>query len=304
MTYFLAVDSGGTKAEFLLADEERELGRSTCETIKRLNATDQEAREHLEGALAQLSERTGVAMNRITRTCIGTSGNTVPLVTEWLAENFRRRVSGSIDIVGDVDIALDAVFPGNRGVLVLSGTGSNVAGRGADGKIITAGGWGPMLADQGSGHWIGLEALRRGFLAIDEERSTSLLELARDLWQLPSVDALIELANAEPRPHFGELVPMVVSCSNAGDAIAESILTQAGTDLAYLAGIVIERILSGEQRGNPLPEIAIAGSVVGKISRVRDAFFRAVGSRYRQAKFVLEPADPVRGALYHARTGV
>ena len=43
MAYFLAVDAGGTKAEFLLADEGRELARVTCGTVKRLNATEDQA---------------------------------------------------------------------------------------------------------------------------------------------------------------------------------------------------------------------------------------------------------------------
>ncbi|MFZ1012316.1 MAG: BadF/BadG/BcrA/BcrD ATPase family protein [Terracidiphilus sp.] len=303
MAYFLAVDAGGTKAEFLLAEGERELARVICGTIKRLNATEEEAAEHLDDALTRLEGKTGVRLNQIARTCIGTSGNTVPLVTDWLRENFIKRVSGAVQIVGDVDIALDAVFPGDRGVLVLSGTGSNVAGRGADGAVVTAGGWGPMLADQGAGHWIGLEALRRGFLAIDQQRQTLLLERARQAWQLPSVKALIECANAEPRPHFAELVPLVVECAHTGDAIAASILEQAGTDLASLAQLVIDRIQLAEGGHFSLPGVAIAGSVLGKIDRVRETLMAALRARYAAIQFIVEPSDPVLGALYHARSG-
>jgi N-acetylglucosamine kinase-like BadF-type ATPase len=303
MTYFLAVDAGGTKADFLLADEDRELARATCGTVKRLNATEEEAAHNLDDALGRLSAQTGVRLNQIARTCIGTSGNTVPLVTDWLRENFATRVSGSLLIAGDVQIALEAAFPGVSGVLVLAGTGSNVAGRGADGKIVTAGGWGPMLADQGAGYWIGLEALRRGFLAIDEQRPTTLLELARDYWHLPSVDALIEFANAEPRPHFADITPLVVQCAAQGDEIASDILDRSGRDLACLTRIVIERILSAEDKLHPLPAVAIAGSVLGKIERVRHALITSLRMHYPAIQFVLEPADPVVGALHYARAG-
>jgi len=301
MSYFLAVDAGGTKAEFLLADDQHELARVTTGTIKRLNATEGDAVRSLEEALQQMTAATGIGLDQIARTCIGTSGNTVPLVTDWLQENFAARVSGSLLIVGDVEIALEAVFPGGRGVLVLSGTGSNVAGRGRDKKIVTAGGWGPVLADQGAGHWIGVEALRRGFLAIDQQRQTSLLELARDLWRLPSVDALIEFANAEPKPRFADLTPLVVECAEKGDAIAADILAQGGRDLAYLAELVLDRIMTAENRQFPLPPVAIAGSVLGKIDRVRHALMSALRMRDPQIEFVLEPADPVVGALYLAR---
>ena len=57
--------------------------------------------------------------------------------------------------------------------------------------LITAGGWGPALADQGSGHRIGLESLRAIFLARDEERQTLLLPAVMDFWQLSSLDSLV-----------------------------------------------------------------------------------------------------------------
>ncbi|HTB96214.1 MAG TPA: BadF/BadG/BcrA/BcrD ATPase family protein [Terracidiphilus sp.] len=303
MGYFLAVDAGGTKAEFLLADELRELSRVTVSSIKRLNATAEDAERALNEATERLSALTGVNLDQVAYTCIGTSGNTVPLVTDWLRENFKRRIGGSLLILGDVEIALDAVFPGARGVLVLSGTGSNVAGRGEDGKIGTAGGWGPNLADQGAGYWIGLEALRRGFLAIDEGKTTELLEKARALWGLPTIKALIEVGNAEPKPRFADLTPLVVECADAGDAIAREILEKGGRDLAYLAGLVIERILSAEGARLGLPPVAIAGSVLGKIARVRETLMRALREKYRAIEFVVEPSDAVAGALYRARRG-
>src|SRR4051794_14660527 len=203
MAYYLAVDAGGTKTEFLMAEEDRELGRAVTGTIKRVNAEAETAASNLRAALAELEGTTGVSMSGVTRTCVGTSGNTVPLVTDWLREGFARHVSGSLLLVGDVEIALDAAFFGGRGVLALAGTGSNVAARAATGEIMTAGGWGPILADQGAGHWIGIEGLRRGFMARDEGRPTDLLQAARTLWSLPSIDALVEFANTQPPARYG-----------------------------------------------------------------------------------------------------
>ena len=151
MAYYLAVDAGGTKTEFLIAEEDRELGRAVTGTIKRVNADAETAARNLRDALAELARTTGVSMTSVTRTCVGTSGNTVPLVTDWLREGFAMHVSGPLLLVGDVEIALDAAFFGGRGVLALAGTGSNVAARAGNGEIMTAGGWGPILADQGAG---------------------------------------------------------------------------------------------------------------------------------------------------------
>ena len=81
----------------------------------------------------------------------------------------------------------------------MAGTGSNVVGRTQAGELISAGGWGPALADQGSGHLIGLESLRAIFLAKDEERETLLLPAVLDFWQLSSLHHLVEYANAHSR---------------------------------------------------------------------------------------------------------
>lgn len=304
MSYYLAVDAGGSKAEFLLATDERELARVRTPTIKRVNADEVTAEKNLTDAVADLERATGVAMAQVTRACIGTSGDTVPLVTDWLRESFARHVPCPLLLVGDVEIALDAAFQGGRGVLVLAGTGSNVAARQGSGAIMTAGGWGPVLADQGSGHWIGIEGLRRGFLARDEARRTQLLEAARALWDLPSIDALIEFCNTQhPARYASQFAPGVVACAAEGDPVAQEILARGGQDLAYLAALLIERMQLAEGPEVPLPPVACAGSILAKVEPVRSSFEKAMMARYPDIHLMPGVADPVRGALWRAMQG-
>ncbi|WP_433983011.1 BadF/BadG/BcrA/BcrD ATPase family protein [Tunturiibacter empetritectus] len=213
MAFYLALDLGGTKTEYVLADETRELARVRGGTIKRMRTDANTAAQNLDKALAELTALTGVSMRSVTRSCVGAAGITVALVTDWIREAFAERVGGSLVLVGDVEIALDAAFFGGPGVLVMAGTGSNVAGRFLSGDLTTAGGWGPALADQGSGNRIGHQALRDTFFAIDEERTTTLLPAILDLWQLPDLDSLIGYANQIPAPDFTRLAPLVVRCA-------------------------------------------------------------------------------------------
>jgi glucosamine kinase len=305
MAYFLGVDSGGTKAEFVLGDETREFARVRTGTIKRLKVDAATAEANLLEALRELQTATGISPRQVLRCCIGTAGETVPLVVEWLREAFGRHVGGELTITGDVDIALDSVFFGGRGVLVLAGTGSNIAGRAATGAIVTAGGWGPALADQGSGHFIGLEALRRGFLAIDQRRPTSLLDRARAFWKLASLGDLVELANMNPAPNFSRLAPIVVEAAEQGDAVAQEVLEQGGKDLAMLAGLVIEHIRSIEAGGAPfaVPAVAIASSVLEHIVPVREALIRHLRHTWAEIVVHSKPADAPAGALWTARRG-
>jgi glucosamine kinase len=301
MAYYLAVDAGGTKTEFLLAEEDRELGRAVTGTIKRVNADAETTARNLREALAELERTTGVSMSGVTRTCVGTSGNTVPLVTDWLREGFRKHVAGPLLLVGDVEIALDAAFFGGRGVLALSGTGSNVAARAGNGEMMTAGGWGPILADQGAGHWIGIEGLRRGFLARDERRPTALLEAARRLWNLGSLEALIEFANTQVPARYGsQFAREVVALADGGDTVAQEILEQGGKDLASLVEMLIERMRGIEGDGFEVPTVAFAGSILAHVGRVRASIERTLRARYADIRFIGKAVDPVRGALWRA----
>jgi N-acetylglucosamine kinase-like BadF-type ATPase len=303
MAYFLGVDAGGTKAEFVLGDETRELGRARMGTLKRMKTDAETAEANLRSALEALAEVTGIAAKAVTRTCVGTAGETVPLVTAWLREAFARHVGGELLLVGDVEIALDSVFAGGRGVLVLAGTGSNVAGRTASNRVLRAGGWGPALADQGSGHFLGLEGLRRGFLARDGGRTTELLEAARKFWRLGAVEDLVEYANANPAPDFSRLAPGVVALAEQGDAVAREVVEQGGRDLAMLAGLVIERMRALEGAAFTVPQVAIAGSILERVAGVREAMIAELQRRYPGITVLEKPADPAAGALWRARRG-
>ncbi len=303
MSFFLALDAGGTKTDYLLADETRELARVRTGTIKRMRVDAATASQNLESALAQLSAQTGVSMAAITRTCIGTAGVSVPLVRDWLQSSFRASVGGELLILGDVEIALEAAFPGRAGVLALAGTGSNVVGRTNGGLLLTAGGWGPALADQGSGHRIGLESLRAIFLAKDEEKQTLLLPAVMDFWQLSSLDLLVEYANSRPSPDFSKLTEVVVRCAEQGDETALGVLRQQGEELAYLVRLVIRRLRLASNEHAWTPPIAFTGSILENVSQVRDALIAAVQREFPSAQAPDQVVDPIEGALWRARTG-
>ena len=304
MTFFLALDVGGTKTDYLLADETHELARVRTGTIKRMRTDASTAAANLDQALSELTARTGISMQAITHTCIGTAGETVPLVTNWLREAFASRVSGNLTLLGDVEIALDAAFQGGVGVIAMAGTGSNVAGRMPDGTLVTAGGWGPELADQGSGHKIGREGLRAAFLAKDEGRPTILLDAILDFWQLASIDLLVEYANSRPAPDFSRLTEVILHCANQGDAVAAEVLRREGEDLAWLVRVVLRRLQSASptSNANALPSLAFTGSIMEKVQPVRDVLIAYVRSEFPAIQTIDGVIDPIAGALWRART--
>lgn len=301
MAFFLAVDAGGTKTDFVLADETRVLARHRTGTIKRLRTDAETARRNLEAGLAALSETSGVAMTDVSRTCIGTAGESVPMVADWLRETFETRVGGRLLLLGDVEIALDAAFRGGPGVLVLAGTGSNVAGRTPSARMATCGGWGPVLSDQGSGHAIGLRALRSIFLAIDQERSTTMLDEVSAFWKVSSLGSLVEYANRTPAPDVSQLAHLVVACAEQGDTVAQEVLAREGQELAYLVKLLIHRLRKLEGDSNFVPPVAFAGSIMDRVQPVRDALVASLHEEFPTLQASPGVVDPIEGALWRAR---
>lgn len=300
--YFLAIDAGGTKTDLLLADATRELARVRTGSIKLLNTPPEIAEEHLVQALVEIEQISGIAAARITRTCIGTSGYSVPLVADWIREQFQWRTRGELLLCGDEEIALDAAFEGRRGILALAGTGSNVVGRTAAGRMARAGGWGPVLADEGSGHWIGLQAIRAALRARDEGRPTELLDAVLRTWKLAELRELIQLGNASSRPPFANLTPAVAECAERGDEVAAEVLELGGAEMARLVGLVIDGIARIEGEAAGVPEVALAGSILQSVAPVRESMVTALRRRWPEITVLLTSVDPVQGALWRART--
>ncbi|MDE2238149.1 MAG: hypothetical protein KGK30_09685, partial [Elusimicrobia bacterium] len=75
----------------------------------------------------------------------------------------RRALRGLADrivVISDLELSHRAAFRGGTGVLLIAGTGSSALGRDRKGRWRYAGGWGPLLGDEGSAFWIGKEALK------------------------------------------------------------------------------------------------------------------------------------------------
>lgn len=299
MSYYLAIDAGGTKAEYLLADDTRVIARASSETIKRMRLSAEEATANLVPALTELERLAGFSLTQVTRTCIGTSGYTVPLVTDWLHAELGNRVGGELLILGDIEIALDAAFPSTPGVLVLAGTGSNIAGRNDRGELFFAGGYGPVLSDQGSGHRIGHEALRAAFLAYDEGRESTLMDAILRHWSLADKDALVAYGNTCSPREFSALSRVVLTCAENGDAVSNEVLRREAHELAHLALLVYRRVVASATSDSK-PSIAYAGSVLQHVLPLRKALEAKLAEVITEPTFV-GVVDPIQGALYRAR---
>jgi len=300
MKYFLGLDIGGTKTACVLADESRVLSRAETGSSKVLRVGKAEAEVHLRQALTQVSRQSGVSLSQVTSSCIGTSGASVPEVTDWLREHMALWVAGNLSLVGDEIITLDAAFPGEPGVVIIAGTGSNVIGRSRDGKTTGAGGWGPVLADEGSGNLLGQQALRAIFAAINTGEDPPLLYRVLDQLGLKTKDDLVAVANAL-NFSFAQLMPMIVEAAYQGDAIAQATLERGGQELAGLVLHVVGRLAAREPGIENGLKIACTGSILKHVKPLAESMRQTLLRVYPQLNFLPGIVDPLHGALWHAR---
>lgn len=301
MSLFLGVDAGGTTTTYVLADERSELARAESGSIKRMRVTAEVAESNLLSACEDLERRSNRRLADVTRTCIGAAGFSVPLVADWLTASFPRHIGGELVLVGDVVIALDAAFQGGRGVLALAGTGSNVAARAADGRLANAGGWGPAVSDEGSGHAIGRDAVRAVFHSVDADEHTTLTERITGFWQT-DLAGLVGHVNTYPPPDFSRLVPLVSQAAHEGDAAARHVLRSTGNALGQTALLAVDKVrrMEGVHYVSP-PPVAFAGSILRYVQPVRDAVVETMRAACPDIPVLPDIVEPVQGALWRAR---
>lgn len=315
MALYLAIDAGGTKTRCVLADETSVLARGHTGTVKLMRVAETEATSRLHAMLAEAAAAADVSLADVKRTCFGLAGSRSESVRQWARRAIAEAgVGGQLSICGDEEIALDAAFQDGPGILVIAGTGSNAIGRATNGKLFGAGGWGPVLGDEGSGYWIGLEAIRAALRAQDETSgNTAAQELLHAIEQAFGVASLGELiargnlrvaSNEASPPDFAGLVPTIVARAASGNAVALDVLERAGEELAELVTLLVEKTrAAGANLATTSTSIQVAftGGVLAEISLVRESFAAALGAKIPGAK-VREPAvDPLVGALWRAR---
>jgi glucosamine kinase len=302
VSIFLGIDGGGTKTSCAIGDEQSLLGTGISAGSNVVRVGEDMARESLRTAIRQACAAANVAPTEIKKTCVGIAGGARPKIAELVRRLLSELVSGEVEVVGDMVIAMEAAFGSGPGVIVIAGTGSIAYGRNSKGEIARAGGWGFAISDEGSGHWIGRSAVAASMRVYDEtgDQSTgALLESITKSWGVSTREQLVVATNGSPAPDFAALLPAVLSAANAGDATAQGVLTQAGAELATLAKIVIGRLFDHDG----VAAVAVAGGVFCNCALVREVFYDSLRGKHPQVVPNPGVVNPVEGALKFARQG-
>ncbi len=298
MDAVLGIDGGGTRTRASMVAGDKVLAYGESGSIKRLRVGAEAAEENLRALLKEVFAQTG-RVNVLAASC-GVASASMPGITEWITAVFKDFGVERSEVVGDEVIALDAAFHGGPGILQIAGTGSNTIGRAPDGSRETAGGWSSRLGDEGSGYWIGINAVRRALIAYDREQPTQVLTRVGEIWGTPTIDELINVGDGTPAPDFAALAPAINELAEAGDPVALDVVRQAGADLVEFVLLVRDKLRRKHGIAGEVP-VAWTGSVIEKMALVREAFFGGLHRAAPEMPVMKEPVVSLEGAVWRAK---
>ena len=150
----------------------------------------------------------------------------------------RRHPFRQVVFVTDAHAACVGAHGGKPGGVIVVGTGT-IGWAKLNGNERRVGGYGLPLSDEGSGAWIGCEALRRVLWAHDGRISwTNLLTVLFNRFG-GDCEAVVRFSSAALPRDFGVFAPIVVAYAKEGDAAGIELMQAAGRHIDQLAARLV-----------------------------------------------------------------
>lgn len=282
----IGIDIGGTKTRGVRFEDgvpvrDESTGSSNVQNVSR------------EVAASNLAALFGlIGGGNVDEVYAGAGGIDTEEDAQALAALISPHVPGArVTVVHDSRLLL-AAGGASAGVAVIGGTGSAAWGRNYDGDEARAGGWGYLLGDEGSGYWLGREAVRHSLRRMNrkleaDELTTALLESCG----IDGPDKLIALFHSPEtgRRFWAQQARLVVEAAAAGHDASLGLVEQAGRDLAELAAQVVRQLgLAGP--------VILGGGLGMNVPALQDSFRAGLAAQGITDVRVLDQ-EPVFGVL-------
>lgn len=306
MRYFLGIDGGGTKTSAVVLDDTLQvLGRGVSGASNHYAVgADTAVRNCAEAAKMALSDaariNSQVTQNSIEGWGLGLAGvrrESDAFLMRGRLNNLCRGCPWILET--DAVAAHFGAFNGGVGIVQIAGTGAICLGVDEKGERFYADGWGALLGDEGSGYWIGQQALRAACRSADGRAPRSQLTGAV-LGALGVADCndLVHFLHAEKnaRDSIASLARLVFDAAMGGVPEAIEIREEATMLLSRSIAATARRMLMRHQERS----IGTAKSLDFSLSLLgglfEDDFFKAslgfqIGERFVEMKQEFLPVD-------------
>jgi len=234
----IGVDGGGTRCRVRLATASgARLGEATGGPANIRFGLEQSFAAVLE-ATNQCLAQAGLGPGDCSRivACLALAGASEP--TDLSAAQAQAHPFGRAMVTTDAHAACVGAHGGRDGGVIVIGTGS-VGWAELKGRHYRIGGWGLPVSDEGSGAWLGCEALRRALWAHDGRIAwTGLVTALFQQFQSDPHAIVRFAARARPRD-FAALAPLVVEHAARNDVVGVELMRLAGAHIDALRGRLV-----------------------------------------------------------------
>lgn len=300
-TYFIGIDGGGTKTDFLLVDGNGHMiNRCQLGSSSYLSIGIDGLCQVLQSGVTELLTAASLNLTSICSIAIG-----VPSYGE--IESDKKTIDQSItslfpsihvSIVNDVEVGFYASLGDRTGINLVAGTGSIGYAIDDNGLSARVGGWGEIIGDDGAGYWIGTRFLNAFSKMADGRLEPTLmyqvlkeqLEIKRDLNLLDHVYVSPSLR----RTQIASFASMCDELAQQGDKTCQSILKQSAQELSWHIEALAKQLHF--QPEQPI-YISYSGSVF-KSHLLLNQLQSLLGDRYQ---FHRPESEPVFGAVLLAK---
>jgi N-acetylglucosamine kinase-like BadF-type ATPase len=293
--HLLGIDAGATKTVCLLADEDEHVLAEARGGGANLAVDDELSVEKvlhgvMEDATRGLTHPPAVV-------CLGMAGVDRPKDGRLARAIMRRLAFGSrVLVVNDALLALVAGASSGNAIVIIAGTGAIVYGRNTANRAARASGWGHLLDDEGSGYWIGVNALKAVMREADGRGPATDLTpriLAHFGVSAPSDLVHVVYYRDLSRQEIAALSVLVEQSRAGGDPVALEILESAASELARAARSVTCRL---NLQAEPVTFV-LAGGVLRGVPWLRDEVASHLRRVTPSASVVPLEVEPALGAV-------
>lgn len=294
------VDGGGTGTRAVILDGNKQvIGEGQAGPSNPLRVGIATAATNVREAVDKACSEAAVHRDEVMLATVGLAGVRRKDIHDRAHEKISECLKEikSIELLTDGEIALYGGTGGHPGLVVIAGTGSICCGRNRQGKHVSAGGWGPIVGDEGGASWIARKALQAVAHAADGRGpKTALTALALNYFKVATAEDLSTAIYAPTMTNdrlagFGK---QVLRAARTGDAISLEILREAGQELGLAATAVIKRLRMENDR---FP-VAYVGGVYGAGDLVLVPMEAEIRKVARQA-YLTQPLFPPVIAAAH-----
>lgn len=291
----LSVDGGGSKILMISFNEKGEiLSRAKGSTTNTNFISEGEVINTIDTCFAEIKKGLGAEKEQLIdleNVYVAMAGSTkvfFSLLEKYF--RFKKIVRLSEGAIGQLASSLS-----RNGLLALSGTGSDCFLNENGNSIDIIGGWGSIFGDEGSGYWMGTEALRAAVKSEDGRgEKTTLESIIPDFFGHRSIRGLLKIYRSD---NVRKDVASVTKCLtmailNDDDAVAKKIVENAADEMVNQAVTLLKR------NENNLPEIVtIAGGGWKTSSIMIERFEKRFHDFYPHIRFVYPQFEPIIGGI-------